>query len=88
MWQDISGFREVFQITSGLKSNLQFINLVSRSNLEVGTALESCTPEVQPANEFMLDGMRVLLIDTPGFDDSTETDTAILKKIAEFLATE
>lgn len=49
-------------------------------------ALESCTPEVQLANEFTLDGRRVLLIDTPGFDDTTQSDTAILKKIATFLA--
>lgn len=30
---------------------------------------------------------RVLLIDTPGFDDTTKSDTDILKEIAAFLAT-
>lgn len=49
--------------------------------------MESCTPEVQLANEFTLDGRRVLLIDTPGFDDSTKSDTDILKTIAAFLVT-
>jgi GTPase SAR1 family protein len=63
-----------------------FINLASRSNLQVGTALESCTPEVQLANEFTLDGRRVVLIDTPGFDDTTKSDTDILRTIAAFLA--
>jgi len=49
--------------------------------------LESCTPEVQLANEFALDGRQVVLIDTPGFDDTTKSDTEILKNIAAFLAT-
>lgn len=49
--------------------------------------LESCTPEVQLANEFTLDGRQVLLIDTPGFDDTTKSDTEILKNIATFLTT-
>jgi predicted GTPase len=49
--------------------------------------LESCTPEVQLANEFTLDGRRVILIDTPGFDDTTKSDTEILKNIGAFLAT-
>jgi len=49
--------------------------------------LESCTEEVRLADEFVLDGRRVVLIDTPGFDDTTKSDTDILKKIAAFLAT-
>ena len=35
----------------------------------------------------MLDGHRVVLIDTPGFDDSSKSDTDILKIIAAFLET-
>ena len=65
----------------------QFINLASCSNLQVGVSLESCTDEVQLANEFTLDGRRVVLIDTPGFDDTTKSDTDVLKMIADFLAT-
>jgi len=49
--------------------------------------LESCTPEVQLADEFTLDRRRVVLIDTPGFDDTTKSDTDILNKIAAFLTT-
>jgi len=64
-----------------------FINLASHSNMQVGMDLESCTPEVQLANEFTLDGRRVVLIDTPGFDDTSKSDTDILRKIAAFLAT-
>ena len=49
--------------------------------------LESCTAEVKLANEFTLGGRRVTLIDTPGFDDTTKSDTEILQIIAAFLAT-
>ena len=61
---------------------LQFINLASGSDLRVATGLESCTADVKLANEFILDGKAVTLIDTPGFNDTTS-----LKIIAAFLAT-
>ena len=48
--------------------------------------LESCTAEVKLANEFSLNGRPVTLIDTPGFDDTSKSDTEILKVIAAFLA--
>jgi len=70
-----------------LTDALQFINLASRSHLRVGANLESCTDEVQLADEFTLDERRVVLIDTPGFDDTTKSDTDVLKMIADFLAT-
>ena len=65
----------------------QFINLASSSNLRVGMKLGSCTAEVQLADEFTLDERRVILIDTPGFDDTSKSDTDVLKMIAAFLAT-
>ena len=48
--------------------------------------LESCTTEVQLANELTLDGRTVILIDTPGFDDTTKSDAEVLKIVAAFLA--
>jgi predicted GTPase len=63
-----------------------FVNLTSGSNLAVGEGLESCTSMVQACAPFYLDGKRVLLIDTPGFDDSNISDVEVLQKIAEFLA--
>jgi GTP1/Obg family GTP-binding protein len=66
---------------------VQFINLVSGANLGVGQGLRSCTDKVQIAGAFDLDGRRVVLIDTPGFDDTTLSDTDVLKMIAAFLAT-
>ena len=71
------------QLTHGL----QLINASSGSSLRIGTNLKSCTAEVQLADEFTLDGQRVLLVDTPGFDDTYKSDTDILKLIAAFLAT-
>ena len=49
--------------------------------------LESCTAEVQLSDVFTLDGREVLLVDTPGFDDTSKSDTEILQTIAAFLAT-
>jgi predicted GTPase len=39
------------------------------------------------AMPFELDGRSITLIDTPGFDDTTKSDTDILKMIAGFLQT-
>jgi len=61
--------------------------MASGSDLRIGMDLASCTAEVQLADEFSLDGRQVILIDTPGFDDTTKSDTDILKLIAAFLAT-
>ena len=48
--------------------------------------LESCTAEVQLSDGFTLEGRRVVLVDTPGFDDTSKSDTEILQTIAAFLA--
>ena len=61
--------------------------MASGSGLRIGTNLQSCTAEVQLGDEFILDGHPVILIDTPGFDDTTKSDTDILQLIAAFLAT-
>ena len=46
----------------------------------------SCTSDVAYSN-CTIDGRRVILIDTPGFDDSTVSDTDILKMIGLHLQT-
>jgi len=61
------------------------VNQASTSRLRVGEDLESCTSEIQESGEFILDGQRVILIDTPGFDDTHQSDTDVLKSIAAFL---
>lgn len=65
----------------------QFINLISESHLVVSDALKSCTSDVQTGDPFELDGQSVVLVDTPGFDDTTISDTDILRKIAVYLST-
>ena len=51
----------------------------------MGNGLRSCTDEVHVSSPFTLGGRTVTLIDTPGFDDTSKTDTDILKLIASFL---
>lgn len=64
-----------------------FINMVSGSNLAVGEGLKSCTSKVEMSRPFELAGRTITLIDTPGFDDTTRSDTDVLKMIAAFLST-
>jgi len=63
----------------------QFVNQASGSYLEVGGDLDSCTSAIQESEEFVLDGRRVVLVDTPGFDDTHKSDTDVLKAVAAFL---
>lgn len=64
----------------------QFVNLASGSDLPVGHGLQSCTEELQHA-QFDYNGRQVVLVDTPGFDDTKRSDTEVLKLIAAFLTT-
>ena len=68
--------------------NRQFINLATQSpnKLRVGNSVQSCTDAVERAEPFDLDGRRVVLFDTPGFDDTYVNDGEILRRIAVWLA--
>lgn len=66
---------------------MQFVNLASGSELGISAGLESCTSTVQGGDAFDLDGRRVVLVDTPGFDDTSRSDTDVLNTIALFLST-
>ncbi|KAL0563986.1 hypothetical protein V5O48_018071 [Marasmius crinis-equi] len=63
-----------------------FINAASGGKLLVGKGLRSCTDNIQVSPPFILGGRNVTLIDTPGFDDTTKSDTDILKLITAFLS--
>ncbi|KAH9829190.1 P-loop containing nucleoside triphosphate hydrolase protein [Rhodofomes roseus] len=61
-----------------------FINNVCGSNLEVGRGLRSCTKDIDVAYRMMGD-TKVVLIDTPGFDDTTKSQADVLEDIGQFL---
>ncbi|TEB23749.1 hypothetical protein FA13DRAFT_1756971 [Coprinellus micaceus] len=55
------------------------------SSLKTSDGLRSCTETVAATDPFLIDGRKVVLVDTPGFDDTTKTDSDVLKLIAQFL---
>ncbi|KAI6123083.1 P-loop containing nucleoside triphosphate hydrolase protein [Pisolithus croceorrhizus] len=59
-------------------------------SVRVGNSLQSETTKVQPIGWVNNDGVKIKLVDTPGFDDSRKgmTDTKVLKMIAGFLEKE
>ncbi|KAL4256709.1 G domain-containing protein [Pleurotus pulmonarius] len=63
-----------------------FINMASGSALRVGSGLMSCTDAVQTSEPFLLKDRTVRLIDTPGFNDTSKTDTEVLTMIAASLS--
>ena len=52
----------------------------------VGNGLRSCTSEIQLSPRFFVDGHPVVLIDTPGFNDTVMDDADVLRDISAFLA--
>lgn len=60
--------------------------MISGSSLDTSAGLKSCTDRVQETPKFEVDGRSIVLIDTPGFDDTTKSDREILDLIAQFLA--
>ena len=72
---------------------LQFINtLLGQSRMRVGHELASCTSKLEYfvmdpiPSPSQLQGHRVVIVDTPGFDDTYEDDVEILRRIAVWLA--
>jgi len=63
-----------------------FISLLAEQNVVVGHNLTSGTAEIRGYNTFVL-GRKVILIDTPGFDDTNKSDFEILSDISLFLGT-
>ncbi|KDQ18736.1 hypothetical protein BOTBODRAFT_127668 [Botryobasidium botryosum FD-172 SS1] len=55
------------------------------NNVQIGHGLESCTSEVYVTPAFRLENATIRLIDTPGFDDTTRTNTEILDEICKYL---
>ncbi|KAG4431744.1 hypothetical protein IFR05_012778 [Cadophora sp. M221] len=75
----------VMGVTGAGKST--FIKTVSgRNDVVVGDSLCSETSEVR-AYEFLHKGKHYILVDTPGFDDTTRSDSQITEKILTWLKT-
>ncbi|KAF9260101.1 hypothetical protein L218DRAFT_974435 [Marasmius fiardii PR-910] len=63
-----------------------FINAASGGSLTTGDGLRSCTSTIQLSPVFLLDDRQVVLIDTPGFDDTNVSEADVLRLITTFLA--
>ncbi|PVF95466.1 P-loop containing nucleoside triphosphate hydrolase protein [Serendipita vermifera] len=62
-----------------------FINAISDSDLQTSDDAFSCTQEVHASRPFEVGGQDIILLDTPGFDDSHRSDNEILEEVAKFL---
>lgn len=69
-------------------NSLQFINAISNSTLRIGSTLANSEEKVELSLPFFIDGQCFRLIDTPGFDEGTKSDTEVLNTIASYLASE
>ena len=72
----------IFGLTGAGKSS--FINTLSGQDVAVGHNLQSCTTQIQEVY-CQVGGQPVLLVDTPGFDDTNRVDAAVLQEIATYL---
>ncbi|KAG0013604.1 hypothetical protein BGZ80_010968 [Entomortierella chlamydospora] len=61
------------------------VQALSGKNVRVGHDLSSCTQDIR-AVECAISGNAITLVDTPGFDDTSRSDTEILENIATWLA--
>ncbi|KAL4255627.1 hypothetical protein AB1N83_011959 [Pleurotus pulmonarius] len=63
-----------------------FINYANRnaSKQDIGHSLESFTSKVQPI-KIKMGTDQIVLVDTPGFDDTNMSDTRVLNMVAEWL---
>ncbi|KAK0619487.1 P-loop containing nucleoside triphosphate hydrolase protein [Immersiella caudata] len=58
-----------------------------RTDLVIGYGVDPCTQDPE-AIDFQLDNHKVVLIDTPGFDDDARSDLEILEDIGQWLVRE
>ncbi|KAL8822685.1 MAG: hypothetical protein Q9191_006585 [Dirinaria sp. TL-2023a] len=55
-----------------------------RTDLKIGHDIESCTKEISAIN-FKISNTDIVLLDTPGFDDTDVSDVEVLNSIGDFL---
>lgn len=66
-------------------SSLQFISKATGRENGIGHGLESQTNSVTAIRVTFTDGVKVVLVDTPGFDDTCLSDLDVLKLISDWL---
>jgi predicted GTPase len=66
----------------------QFIDLLTgQPGKRAGSGLKSVTAEIEATRVHHPDyEKQIVLVDTPGFDDTTKTDMEILRMISDWLA--
>ncbi|KAK4450381.1 GTP-binding protein A [Podospora aff. communis PSN243] len=65
-----------------------FVSVASgRTDLNIGYGVDPCT-QIPQAIPMELDGYRIKLIDTPGFDDDARTDVEIMEDVGRWLVKE
>ena len=64
---------------------IQFIGKVTGNDVGVGHALTSCTSEVKATKCEDPTLTNIVLVDTPGFDNTRKTDLEILELISKWL---
>ncbi|KAI8207019.1 hypothetical protein K4K52_002607 [Colletotrichum sp. SAR 10_76] len=74
----------VMGVTGAGKSTL--ISHCTQSEVEVGHDLEGCTQVVSSYPVKYNENTTVWLVDTPGFDDTSRSDTEVLREIATWLS--
>ncbi|KAF9437437.1 hypothetical protein BGZ76_000700 [Entomortierella beljakovae] len=72
----------VMGITGAGKSYM--INEISGREVRIGHCLESCTKEISEVR-CKIDGQQVMILDTPGFDDTYRSDAQVLEEFATYL---
>lgn len=65
--------------------SIQFVNTASGSDLPVSDNLESCTQFLQHSRLFKIDGKQVILVDSPGFNDTNKSDLGAQQYLCGFL---
>lgn len=48
----------------------------------------SCTDKIELSQAFELDGKEVVLVDTPGFDDTAKSDSDVLNIVCDYIHSE
>jgi predicted GTPase len=83
-----SNVRDMSFIVSSISPGLKIIDtLTNQPGRRAGSRLESCTTEVRAVRIFnhLVHGDRLVLVDTPGFDNTNRSDMEILQMVSNWL---